>query len=567
MIDNVQVIVATILSIAMMSASCSREDINSTPADFSQISVICGDSAKVAGFVNNIYSNLPSGYNRLRGSSMVGASTDEAVHAVRGSAAEKWGTGSWGPTALFDDPFPNSYAAIRKTFIFEQEILPRVNRNVMTAFGQNLLWGQVLFLRALYNFELLKRFGGYPIVKSVLVSDQDLNIPRSTYDECVAYISDLCDQASSMLPVSYLEAQFGRATKGAALALKARLLLYAASPLFNNPDASADGFEHGSYDPQKWENAAKAAFEVINLKDGASPVYALFPDYETFFTTLAGNKEIIFSNIEGASNRIERLNGPVSITDAEGGTNPSLELVDAYEMADGTPFSWDNPVQANHPFDGRDPRFYSSILYNGATWMNKMTIEAFENGKDKVGNKATRTSFYLRKFLSINARWNAPIGNAYHCFPLFRYGEVLLNYAEAMNEVYGPDQTPVAFGMTSRQAVALIRKRAGLTGNVDLSRDVPKGDKSKMREAIRHERRIELAFEEHRHLDLRRWKTAQQVLNRPVHGLIILKRTDNSFVYKKVEVENRVFDSKMYLYPFPQAEMNRNSNLVQNTGW
>lgn len=555
-----------IVGLMIFLSSCSKEDINVTPTDMFSLDIICRDSAKIAGFVNNVYSNVPSGYNRLSGS-MVAASTDEAVNSVRGSVAEKWGASAWGPTALYDNPFPNSYPGIRKTFIFEERILPAIESYIISEGGKNVMYGQILFLRALFNFELLKRFGGYPIVNRLLYSDENIDFHRNTYDECVAYIVNLCDKAVKLLPIRYEDPhQFGRATKGAALALKSRLLLYSASPLFNDSSNPQDDIEHGNYNPQKWEDAAEAAFRVIDLKDEGESVYALYPDYENFFLTLLNNKEIIFSKIEGPSNSLEKINGPVSITGGNGATNPTLDLIDAYEMMDGTSFDWNNPIHKANPFDMREPRFYQSILYNESKWMNDITIETYEGGKDKSGNKATRTGFYLRKFLSVNARWNAPEGKAIHSFPLFRYAEILLNFAEAMNEAYGPDNA-AEYNLTARQAITQIRQRAGFFGNTDLLQTVPNGDKERMREAIRKERQIELAFEEHRHLDLRRWKTAEEILNRPVHGLKITKESDGTFSYQPIEVENRIFEKHMYLYPFPQTEINRNKKLIQNRGW
>ena len=513
-----------------------------------------------------MYTFLPDGYNRFdENTSMLASSTDEAVHAVVGSGMQRWGEGGWSPADLLDNPLNKCYTGIRRSFIFEEEILPLVDNNVMGEFGKKLCLGQIYFLRAYYNLEILKRFGGYPLVKTVLTTSDDLNIPRSTYDECVDYIVDLCGQAAELLPITYATNQLGRATKGAALALKARTLLYAASPLFNDPTQVDDTFEHGKYDASKWEKAAEAAAAVIKLN-----TYGLYTDgkgYEDFFYTLDKNNEIILSRMCAAHNDVERLNGPVSITNGEGGTCPSLNLVNDYEMIDGKAFDWNNPEHAANPFANRDPRFEKSILYNGSTWMNNMVVETFTGGKDFTGVKATRTGFYIRKFCNISASWNAPIGKAFHCFPLLRYGDLLLMYAEAMNEAYGPDTDSKGYGLTARQAVALIRERAGLTGNIDLSETVPAGNREKMRIAIQHERRIELAFEEHRHLDLRRWKLAEQVLNQPVLGLKIDKKEDGTFTYTPQVVESREFTPKMYLYPFPQSEMSRNTNLKQNTGW
>lgn len=563
---KIKIFIAYVSCIIAGLSSCSDEDIKEIPVEFTPVHIICGDSTKIVQYVNNVYTFLPDGYNRFdENTSMLASSTDEAVHAVVGSGMQRWGEGGWSPADLLDNPLNKCYTGIRRSFIFEEEILPLVDNNVMGEFGKKLCLGQIYFLRAYYNLEILKRFGGYPLVKTVLTTSDDLNIPRSTYDECVDYIVDLCGQAAELLPITYATNQLGRATKGAALALKARTLLYAASPLFNDPTQVDDTFEHGKYDASKWEKAAEAAAAVIKLN-----TYGLYTDgkgYEDFFYTLDKNNEIILSRMCAAHNDVERLNGPVSITNGEGGTCPSLNLVNDYEMIDGKAFDWNNPEHAANPFANRDPRFEKSILYNGSTWMNNMVVETFTGGKDFTGVKATQTGFYIRKFCNISASWNAPIGKAFHCFPLLRYGDLLLMYAEAMNEAYGPDTDSKGYGLTARQAVALIRERAGLTGNIDLSETVPAGNREKMRIAIQHERRIELAFEEHRHLDLRRWKLAEQVLNQPVLGLKIDKKEDGTFTYTPQVVESREFTPKMYLYPFPQSEMSRNTNLKQNTGW
>ena len=563
---KIKIFIAYVSCIIAGLSSCSDEDIKEIPVEFTPVHIICGDSTKIVQYVNNVYTFLPDGYNRFdENTSMLASSTDEAVHAVVGSGMQRWGEGGWSPADLLDNPLNKCYTGIRRSFIFEEEILPLVDNNVMGEFGKKLCLGQIYFLRAYYNLEILKRFGGYPLVKTVLTTSDDLNIPRSTYDECVDYIVDLCGQAAELLPITYATNQLGRATKGAALALKARTLLYAASPLFNDPTQVDDTFEHGKYDASKWEKAAEAAAAVIKLN-----TYGLYTDgkgYEDFFYTLDKNNEIILSRMCAAHNDVERHNGPVSITNGEGGTCPSLNLVNDYEMIDGKAFDWNNPEHAANPFANRDPRFEKSILYNGSTWMNNMVVETFTGGKDFTGVKATRTGFYIRKFCNISASWNAPIGKAFHCFPLLRYGDLLLMYAEAMNEAYGPDTDSKGYGLTARQAVALIRERAGLTGNIDLSETVPAGNREKMRIAIQHERRIELAFEEHRHLDLRRWKLAEQVLNQPVLGLKIDKKEDGTFTYTPQVVESREFTPKMYLYPFPQSEMSRNTNLKQNTGW
>lgn len=557
-----------IVSISMLVA-CSDETINDAPNDFYAADVIYSDSNKTVLFLNDIYSNVPAGYNRMSDGSMIASATDEAVHATPNSTAGKWGTGIWSAASNWDNSF-GMYSAIRKTFVFEEKILPFIQDKVMTQYGRDLCFGQVLYLRALFNFELFKRYGGYPLVKSMLQTNQDLNIPRSNYDDCVAYIEKMCDDAAALLPISYESALLGQATKGAALALKSRLLLYAASPLFNDPANPNNDFTHGKYDATKWEKAAKSADDVINLSitpGSSTSLYDLYPDYELFFSTLVANKEIIFSKMVVAGNGVEKSNGPTGYTSGAGGTCPSINLVDDYEMITGVKFDWNNAIHAANPFANREPRFAKSILYNGAIWIDNRAIETFEGGKDKLTTTSTRTGFYLRKFLSKNAKWYGTIGVANHCFPLFRFGEILLNYAESMNEAYGPDTDPQGYGMTAREAIKKIRTRAGFTGNIDLSITVPISDQNKMRTAIQHERRIELAFEEHRHFDIRRWKIADQVLNKPIRGLWMVKNGTTITYSIKDSVEPRPFENKMNFYPFPKDEMGWNKNLIQNTGW
>jgi len=552
--------------------SCSDETINSERTGVVPAHIVYNDSARLNTFINDIYSHLPDGFNRLGGNSMVACAIDEAVHATPGSSAQYWGEGSWDPYATRDDNFYTCYRGIRRSLLFEEELYPNISNLVVSENGQKQLLAQVVFIRAYCNYELLKRYGGYPLVKHVLKIDEDLNIPRSTYDECVDHIVGLCDDAAQYLPLSYPDNWLGKATKGAALALKARVLLYAASPLFNDPAKPDDHLEHGAFNASKWEKAAEAAAEVINLKNGNNRVYELFDRYDAFFNILDKNREIILSRIRTPGNVMERQNGPSGYTGGGGGTCPTWDLVSAYEMKNGTPFDWNNPEHAANPFANRDPRFEKSILYNGAMWMHNRSIETFEGGKDKLGNNATPTSFYLRKFFSITAQWNNPTGTDIHHWPLIRYGEILLDYAEAMNEAFGPDSDPNNYGMTAREAIKLIRTRAGLTGNIDLSATVPANDpandKDKMREAIRQERRIELAFEEQRHLDVRRWRIAETVLNRPVSGLKIEKDKEGNYTYTPQVVQTRFFDKeKMYLYPFPQSETGRNKSLIQNSGW
>jgi hypothetical protein len=555
----IRLILFIILSINLLSCTENFDDV---PLDFSEIDVVVTDSISVLQFVAGIYNDIPDGFNRI-GGAMLGCATDEAVHsAPGGSPIDLMAKGAWGPSYNPDDAWDVSYAGIRKTNNYFQNVLPLITDKIFDSHDRiNLISGQVFFLRALFYFELLKRYGGVPIVTNVLLADDEIQMPRNTYDECLNFILDQCDSAYKYVPAEYPDgniSDYGRVTRGAVLALKSRALLYAASPLFNDPDKPDDSYEHGAYDPSKWEQSASFSAEILN-----SDLYQLIKPYKTVFITIAGNPEIIFSKMEGPSNRVERDNGPTGFTGGRGGTGPSLNLMDKFRMDDGTPFDWNNPEHAANPFANREERFYEIFLTNGVEWMGR-NIETFEDGVDMLSVNSTKTGIYLRKFLDPIAKWfGSGLGSTYHCFPIFRLGEIYLNYAEAMNEAYGPESDPPGYGMTAKVALEWIYLRGGLRIKV------PAGiTKDEMRALIQEERMRELAFEEHRRFDVRRWKIAEEVLNEAIRGLNITVSGETTLTYKPVIVEQRFFDPRsMYLYPIPQDEINYNKELVQNSGW
>lgn len=546
--------------------SCEDQNINSVPLDLADASVIYGDSLKVVEYINHLYTYVPSGYGRF-GNAMLASVSDEAVFAPTSTLIRRWTTGAWGSTYIPDNPLSNLYKGIRLTYVYRDDIHPYIEEKIMKDEGRQALYAQVLFIRALLNFEILKRYGGYPIALKAFKNPEETHIARSNFDECVEYITSLCDSSSVHLPLSLTDANIGRATKGAALSLKSRLLLYAASKLYNNPDSPENNLEHGEYSEEKWDLAAQAAAEVINLKIGNTPLYSLSTLVNNYVFINVKNPEVIFGKLSGNSNSLEKVNAPVGLHNGGGGNCPTLDLVNMYYKQDGTNFDWDNDRDAQNPFLRRDPRFTYNILYNGALYLDNHIVDTSEGGVDLVGSvNATKTGFYLRKFMNPTAKWWGTAASGPHPLILFRYAEILLNYAEAMNEMYGPDLDPKAYGMTAREAIRLIRVRAGLRGNQNLSLYVPTNDKTAMREHIYRERQIELAFEEHRYFDLRRWKLAETVLNKPVQGIRVIK-DNNTFNYEFFDAEQRVFTPKMYYYPFPLSELSRNRMLIQNQGW
>jgi starch-binding outer membrane protein, SusD/RagB family len=334
--------------------------------------------------------------------------------------------------------------------------------------------------------------------------------------------------------------------------------LYAASDLFNTP-SWATGYANPALisltgDRQaRWKAAADAAKAVIDLTGTG---YTLHSNYRNLFITNSYTLgEVIFARRMGASNDFEKANYPVGYDLGQSGTTPSQNLVDAYEMKDGSKFDWNNPLHAAKPYANRDPRLNETILVNDTLFKGRKT-EIWAGGKEGNGiQKATRTGYYLKKH--VNENLNLLLNTTgVQSWNLFRLSEIYLNYAEALNE-YSAGHADI------KKYVDLVRTRTGVVMPV-----LPAGlSQADMRERIRNEKRIEFAFEDHRSWDVRRWMIAPQALGVPLRGVEITKNANGTFTYKPVKVEDRVFTPKMYLYPIPQSEINTSKGLVQNPLW
>lgn len=447
--------------------------------------------------------------------------------------------------------YDRSYGGIRivNTMLARMDQIPWANfikfQQPQTTFPDRIK-GEMYFLRAMFYFDLIKRFGGVVLIKQAYLPTDNIDFPRSSYDDCVSFILSDLDQASKLLPLDWAQADYGRPTIGAALALKARLLLYAASPL-NNP----------SNDISKWASAAAAAKAVMDMNK-----YTLHPNYSELLTP-PGNgttAEYIMIKIRDArtwNNEIQSVVSPGS-----GGRlgifNPTQNHVDLYEMANGLPIT--NPASGydpNNPYVNRDPRFYANILYNNAPWQGRF-MQMYQGGLDYSSSSSayTATRYYCRKMWP--EVYKTP-GNvtALVNYIFFRYGEVLLNYAEAQNEAVGADATVY-------DAINQIRTRAGMP-------DLPAGlSQSQMRDRIRNERAVELAFEDQRWYDIMRWKTGPQVVAATMYGMNVVKNANGTFTYTKVPLADsyqRVYADYMDRYPIPRAEIQKSKVLVQNPGW
>lgn len=533
---------------------------------------------------NAVYNSLPTLHNRLSDSYLDAATDDGVATRDKGGdgSLENYRNGnlSAGNIASLDgSAWSSFYKGIRRANLFLEKIEGYPSSTQLPKEEIVRMKAETRALRAYFYFELMKRWGGVPLVgDEVFDYDDNWNIPRSSIADCAKYImdeispespsscyKDLYDAMS--LPPTGLESSVGRINKGAVLALISRLKLYLASPLYNETN-----------DKDKWQEAVDAAKAVmaLNVYDlytkptkKENPVFLeLFAVKEAF-----PNKEAIMIKEAAAGTSVESNNSPCGYqrNKSRGYTSPSQNLVDAFPMLDGKEIG--DPTSKytydpQNPYANRDPRLTYTIFYNGSKWL-KRGVETFNGGldrSDKPGLITTQTGYYLRKFLGLNEDKadNAGYNSVSHHYQIIRYAEILLNYAEALNEV--DKDANVA---EIEDCLIKLRKRAGIEPGADNRYGLPPAyTQDEMRRIIRNERRIELAFEEHRFWDIRRWKIAEDVMNRPVRGVEITKEADGTLRYHYVDVRTSTFDAtKMYWYPIPRGEMQGNPELTQNPGW
>ena len=511
-------------------------------------------------YLTYAYTLLPDGLNRFSREAMLASATDDAEFAIESAEIQQFNNGSWNALNNPDDVWNRYFSGISKCCTLLENTdhvnldISRLDPDKQVEYANSLkdirMWrAEARFLRAYFHFELLKRYGPIPIVTSTLSLNGNYeNTPRPTMKEVVDFIAKECDIAADTLeltPWRNVNDAFGRATKGAALALKSRLLLYAASPLY--VDFGDTNEANKPTDVALWKSAADAAKAVIDLNQ-----YELASSYADLFKNDFQNKEYIFVRRYAANSDFEKSNFPVSFG-GQGGTNPSQNLVDDYEMLDGTPFDWNDPAKAAQPFENRDARLGATILMNMAPFKGKK-VATYPEGADATPNpNATETGYYLRKFLNEDVNIQTGGSSSGHVVPLFRLAEIYLNYAEALNEC-DPTNPDIALYLNK------VRNRASLPNVSALSQE-------QMRAVIQHERRVELAFEEHRSWDVRRWKIASSTLGAPLMGVQIERKPLGGYTYTPVKVEQRVFQPKMYWYPIPQSEVPKLKQWKQNNGW
>lgn len=552
-----------ILGIALLSQSCSDfldKDIN-TDTNLTHEEIF-SDERYAPGFLNNIYNNLPDGYSRFNGA-MLAAATDEAVCSYSGATIQLFNKNAINATTNPDDVWDAMYWGIRACNVFLNELEPNgiiTKSNSIPVLKEGVkvrdyYKGQALFLRGFFHFELLKRYRNIFYVSKVLDPFNENELfsgVQLSFDQAVDSIVADFDSASVLMPSVYPDDSYkGRPVSWTPLAFKSRLLLYAASPL-NNP----------ANDLLKWKKAADAAKVIIDSKK-----YSLVTLTKTFSELY--NPEIIFSSKAVNRNDIENYNLPVSYQ-GMGYMNPTEDLVSEFGMAAKTYKNRMVDFNAADPYSlvnskKREDRLRYTVFYNGSR-LKDTIVSSFVGGKDGLFSTptATKTGYYMSKFVDQSldlAKGNTSMRQWIH----MRYAEIILNYAEALNEY----DNVANFAAISTE-LDKLRNRANLRPFDTADKTLLK-NQDELRAYIKRERRLELAFEEHRFWDLRRWKDAEVVLNKPVKGVRITKDNNGNYTYTVFDAETRIFDPKMYWYPIPRKEIlkyrNAGKTIIQNPGW
>lgn len=510
---------------------------------------------RVKQSATNVYSYVQEGLLDVEGT-MIDAATDDAVYAWSTGGIKRFYDGSWNGTNLIDDRWASLYSAIAAANYFLDncpddfpEAQYQDNYKANLAELKNYPF-EVRALRAYFHFELLRRYNRIVIGdRSFTMQEVNTLVPVS-YDDAAGWIVSECDAVIPSLPKTYLGTEKGevaRVTKGMAMALKARMLLYAASPL-NNPGGDA----------ARYLEAAAAAKELID-----AGIYKLVSE-ET--TNNADAQGLIYGKWCPVSSDFEAANFPVGFEGGNSGVCPSQNLAEAFDMATGEPFDWNDESMRSRMFvaSARDPRFARTLIYNGATFKGQ-SVQSYVGGRNgRPLDGATPTSYYLRKHIVEATSFVTGSEMSYqHIFPFFRYAEVLLNYTEALAAAtQNPDFTgmkgEVEYTLSPREALNAVRARYNMPG-------ITETDYAAFVKRLRNERRVELAFEGHRFWDIRRWKIGAETTK--VYGLTITPQNDGSFSYVRSVIQQRGWDDRMNYYPIADAELFKNHNLVQNDGW
>jgi hypothetical protein len=611
-----------VLAVCLVLFACKRDFLDTRPLSEVPTEDTWKEGSLAEAFVNGAYAGLGNGGFDEQ---MLASLTDEAVftHAGRGINTINEGILNASNLGWVNNTFEwkSMYNYIRAANVALTNLATATFTD--TALKKRLL-GEAYFLRSYYYHQLVRYYGGVPIVDKPYGLNEDYTIERSSFKDCVDFIVKGCDSAVLLLAGRTM--QKGRASKAAALALKSRILLYAASDLHDMPTAKAKSTVLNSFAKQdilgytsgdriaRWQTAKDAAKAVLDnggsgyKLDLAAPATAEEAKRNYISMAMGGASKSPLADISAATELIFLRNFTpnkdeypaiyVGLTNGPNGyhnwagNSPIQQLVDDYEMTDGTRFNWSNAAQKASPYANRDPRFYASVLYDGAGWKprdkisgnvdpaNQIQTGQYQQGSSMLAGLDTRqssienwngswTSYYMRKFIDPDPNIVDNTTRQYIPWPFFRYTEAVLNYVEACIELHQDTEAKLWLNK--------IRFRAGMPAITET------GDA--LRDRYRNERRIEMVYEEQRYHDTRRWMISPQVLGRKLVYMKVTGRlkpaavapvpyrhdeTAYTYEYLPVEdnsLENRQWVDKMYYRPISRDEMNRNAKLVQNPGY
>jgi starch-binding outer membrane protein, SusD/RagB family len=548
--------VCTVFVSVLLVTSCT-DVLDTTASDRFTEDAVWGDVALIDAYIANTYRSIPNGFRYPLYSLSV---VSDELNARSNTWA--WGviSGNLTPDNLQHINYWTNFGggntvnrSYWKTISLANEFFENIDRDRETPINEstlNHMIGEMKTIRAKSYFKLISLFGGVPLITNTFSLDEDFRRERDSYDEVMNFVLNELEEAIPLLPLQseLNNAEYGRVTRGAAMALKARVLLYRASPL-NNP----------SNDLDRWQEAQQAARDVIDLNE-----YALFDDYRTMFLEEnIYNSEMIWQRpynqfVSSEAVYVELSSYPNGYN-GFGQIHPIQNLVDDFETINGLLPENDPDYDPQNPYEDRDPRFYATILHDGAPFKHREVETFLPGGLDSNEGpvsawNATETGYYSRKF--VNERITDPSGSNMSQTPWtwFRYAEVLLNYAEASYFLGQEDIT--------REFINKVRSRP----SVDMPEVTESGDA--LFERLVNERRIELVFEEHRWFDVRRWEIAPEVLNEDWNRIRITLQDDGTKQYEVVHWQEANFNApRDYLLPIPQSEIDRNALLEQNPGY
>ncbi|MBC6997350.1 RagB/SusD family nutrient uptake outer membrane protein [Cytophaga sp. FL35] len=621
-----RIFILGLLVVAMLPISCKEDFLDTQPLDKISADATWSDPALSEAFVFNVYASLNYGGFEEEG---LASLTDEAMftHSGRNINVINEGTlspASTGNTVIIPQ-WNELFSAVRKANI---ALLELPNSTFENDELKERLTGESHFLRAYYYHQLMRYYGGAPIIERPYALNEDYTAPRATYSELVDFV--LADLENAITMLDGKQETAGRASKLSAMALKSRVLLYAASDLRDGPTAQANSTAHGSYSnidlvaypsgdrDARWMAAKEAAEAVLNTTSGykldlTEPVTAE-EGTQNYISIALGGGSAVGDAAARSELLFERTHSPLFTQESNwplggihqginngpngyhnwAGNTPIQNLVDDYQMMDGSSFDWDNPEHAADPYSNRDPRLKATILYDGADWKPRPSDVAGMDPYDQIqtgsyangsGEKipgidtrdspienwnGSRTGYYVRKFIDPDPAIADNQSSAQVIpWPFLRYTEVVLNYVEAAIETGDED--------AARNWMNKIRFRVGMPEITATGTDLV--------DAYRNERRIELAYEEHRYHDARRWMIAPETIGQGIRVINVEAELkpgasphvpykfdkdvyDYSYtVVPNTDNETRTWNDKMYFMPILRDEINRNEQLIQNPGY